>query len=233
VFQALVASGPQTELGAYRFVLSVGVHGALIAVAITLTRHPSAPTHSRRPDPAILFLAPEPVRNSLPIETQERPSQSGPVPPAWQLKIRIPDLNPVVLPATVPTVEDLLHRANINSGLAPGLRGLGVSDATSMAAELLTAAAVDDPVGIIQQPDPRYPAALAQAQVTGHVELAYVVDTVGRVEPGSLRTLMSTHPAFEAAVQESVLASRYRPARLRGRAVRQLVRQTFNFRLGE
>lgn len=234
MFQALVASGPHAALGAHRFFLSVGVHGALIAAAIALTRHTSTPALSRPPEPAALFIAPRPVPTPLPMASRERPGLSGPAPRAWQPKIEIPDLNPLALPATVPTVADLLRSADINSGPEPGLQGLDVGDATPMTPGLLTAAAVDDPVGIIEQPDPRYPAALAQAQVAGRVELAYVVDTVGLVEPGSLRTLMSTHPAFEAAARGSVLASRYRPARLRrGRVVRQLVRQTFNFRLGQ
>lgn len=228
MFQALIASDPQASLSAQRFVLSVCVHGALIAAAVALSRHPSAPVQSHPPEPALLFFPSPPVRTSLPIAGQERPSQSGLTPLAWQPTIRIPELNPMVLPATVPTVADLLHSANINPGTAPEL-----SDATPMAPELFTAAAVDDPVGIVEQPEPRYPAALAQARVTGRVELAYVIDTVGLVEPGSVRTLTSTHPAFEAAAQRSVLASRYRPARLRGRVVRQLVRQTFSFSLGE
>lgn len=58
-----------------------------------------------------------------------------------------------------------------------------------------------------------------------------MVDTLGRAEPGSVHALVSTHPWFEAAAREAVLASRYRAARLNGRPARQLVRQTLSFRL--
>ncbi|MGH7512632.1 MAG: TonB family protein [Gemmatimonadales bacterium] len=133
-----------------------------------------------------------------------------------------------MLPATVPVVADLLHGASLTTGPRPGP---GAGYATAVTPELRSADAVDDPVETIEQPDPRYPAALAQARVTGRVELSYVVDTLGVAEPGSLRTLMSTHRAFEAAARASVLASRYRPARLHGNLVRQLVRQTFTFRI--
>jgi hypothetical protein len=75
--------------------------------------------------------------------------------------------------------------------------GIGVDGAKPATAELLTAASVDDPVDVIDQPAPRYPAALEQAGIIGRVELEYVVDTTGRAEPGSLRTLLTTHPAFE------------------------------------
>lgn len=98
-----------------------------------------------------------------------------------------PDLSPPVLPTTVPTVANLLEGVN--------LPGISLDEATAATAELLTAASVDDPVGVVE-----------------------------------LRTLVTTHPAFEAAAQVTVLASRYRPARLRGRVVRQLVRQTLRFR---
>jgi TonB family protein len=89
---------------------------------------------------------------------------------------------------------------------------------------------VDVPVEAIEQPPVRYPPALAQADIAGLVELEYVVDTAGRAEPGSVRALAAAHPEFEAAARAAVLASRFRPARLHGQAVRQLVRQTFRFR---
>jgi TonB family protein len=94
-----------------------------------------------------------------------------------------------------------------------------------------TAGAVDDPVEVIEQPAPRYPPVLAQAGITGRVELEYVVDTMGRAEPGSLHALSSTRPEFEAAARTAVLGSRYRPARLHGLVVRQLVRQILSFRI--
>jgi TonB family protein len=233
MFEALIASRPPARVGAHRYVLSVGFHSLLVATAVALTRHQAAATHSRPPEPGILFVAPQPMRSSPPAGSHSRPRQTRPTAPTLPPNIEAPDLSPPLLSATVPTVADLLNDANIKSGAAPGLQAFGLSATTPTAAEPLTAAAVDDPVGIIEQPAPRYPSALAQAAITGRVELAYVVDTTGRAEPGSLRTLLSTHPAFDAAARASVLATRYRPARLRGRMVRQLVRQTLSFRLAD
>jgi TonB family protein len=65
--------------------------------------------------------------------------------------------------------------------------------------------------------------------VSGRVVVLFVVDTLGTVEPGSLRVLSSTHAAFEAAAREAVLKSRFQPARIRGRPVRQLVQQPLSF----
>jgi hypothetical protein len=63
--------------------------------------------------------------------------------------------------------------------------GIGVDGATPATAELLTAASVDDPVDVIDQPAPRYPAALEQAGIMGRVELEYVVEQ--RVTPSPAR----------------------------------------------
>jgi protein TonB len=224
MFHTLIASSPQASSSAARHLLSLSFHGVVVAGAVALTRHPSTAAHSRPPEPPLLFVAAQPIRRPLPAPSHGFPGQNAPMPPRWQPDMEAPDMSPPVLPATGPTVANLLEGANLRTRI-------GLDDATAAAAEPLTAASVDDPVGVIEQPAPRYPPALARAGIPGQVELEYVVDTTGRVEPGSLRTLVTTHPAFEAAARVTVLASRYRPARLGGRAVRQLVRQTLKFRV--
>ena len=152
----------------------------------------------------------------------------SPSPPRWLPNFGAPDLE-LELPSTsVPTVADVLR--NTSAGPASNLRALALGETGPAGRDLLTAAAVDEPVVVLEQPVPRYPAALAEAGIAGSIEVTFVVDTLGRAEPGSLRTLQSPHPAFEAAAHASVLASRFRPARLKGRVVRQLVRQTLSFR---
>jgi TonB family protein len=228
MFQVLIASGPQARPDLQRLVLSIGVHVALIGTAAGLAGHPSGTTAARPSEPELLYVAPPPARPSAPKANRATARPSGPLAPVWQLRIGLPDPDPVVRPVTVPVVADLLRGATLTTGPQPGPGAGGV---TAVTPELLSADAVDDPVGIVEQPDPRYPAVLAQARVTGRVELSYVVDTLGIAEPGSLRILMSTHGAFDAAARASVLATRYRPARLHGSLVRQLVRQSFTFRL--
>ena len=76
---------------------------------------------------------------------------------------------------------------------------------------------------------PRYPSMLQSAGVDGSVRAQFVVDTLGRVEPGSFRALESTHDLFAAAVREALGRARFSPAEAGGRKVRQLVEQTFTF----
>jgi hypothetical protein len=149
VFQVLIASGPQASPGLQRFVLSIGVHVALIGTAAALARHPSVPTPSRPSEPKLVYMAPPPVRPSGPIENRAAPRPGGPLAPVWQPKSGLPVLDPVVLPATVPDVADLLHGATLITRPEPG-PGLGETSAMT--------AGLDDAVEIIEQPDPRYPA---------------------------------------------------------------------------
>jgi TonB family protein len=180
----------------------------------------------------MLYVSPRPIRQALPTGINRTPAPS-PAPPVWRPSIVAPDLSPPALPAALPTVADLLDGTGPRSSFESAFREQGPGDSTRPAGDLLTAETVDEPVAIVRQPVPRYPAALAQAGITGRVVLQYVVDTVGRAVPGSLCTLTSTHAAFQAAAHASVLAGRYRPARLRGKVVPQLVRQTLSFRLGD
>jgi outer membrane biosynthesis protein TonB len=66
------------------------------------------------------------------------------------------------------------------------------------------------------------PDSLRQRGVRGDVVLEYVVDTLGRVEPG-IRVVSAAQPALAAPARAAVLALRYRPGRVRGRAVRVLM----------
>jgi protein TonB len=78
---------------------------------------------------------------------------------------------------------------------------------------------------------PRYPSMLQSAGLEGDVRAQFVVDTLGRVEQGSIRTLESTHDLFAAAVREALGRARFEPAEAGGHRVRQLVEQTFTFRI--
>jgi len=81
-------------------------------------------------------------------------------------------------------------------------------------------------------PVPRYPELLRQAGIEGRVVLEAIVDTLGRVERGSMTVISGGgYPAFAAAAIEALGASLFRPARMQGRGVRVRVRVPFDFSL--
>ena len=77
-----------------------------------------------------------------------------------------------------------------------------------------------------------YPPLLADAGVESDVQLQFVVDERGRVDSTTIKVLASGHDLFTRAAQESIRRWEVRPARLRGRAVRQLTTHAFCFRIG-
>ncbi len=88
---------------------------------------------------------------------------------------------------------------------------------------------LDDPAQRISGPPPRYPPVMQSAGIAGSVDLQFVVDTTGHVEPNSLKVLAKTHDAFVEPAKEAVLKGVYKPARYKGEPVRQQVQQRISF----
>jgi len=68
-----------------------------------------------------------------------------------------------------------------------------------------------------------YPDSLRSKGISGRVTLEFVVDTLGRVEPG-VRVLSTPHALLVAPAKEMLQAARFVPGRVRGRPVRVLMR---------
>ena len=79
---------------------------------------------------------------------------------------------------------------------------------------------VDEPPALLVHPELRYPEVLRQAGIEGRVLVEAVLDTLGRAEAGSLRVTESPNALFDREALTVVAASRYRPGRVDGRAVR-------------
>lgn len=114
-------------------------------------------------------------------------------------------------------------------GSTRGILGLASPDSGG---GLYRVSALDEPPERVSAPEPRYPDLLLRAGIEGAVVVEVVIDTAGHPEPASVRVLASDHRAFTAAAREAVLASRYRPGRTGGRAVRVLVRIPVRFVIG-
>jgi TonB family protein len=99
------------------------------------------------------------------------------------------------------------------------------------AARIYQEAAVDQPPTPIRFPTPRYPADLRQREVPGRVELEYVIDPDGRVEPGSIRVVTATHGAFARSAIEAVKEALYEPGIRAGVRVRVQLKHVLYFRV--
>ncbi len=80
-------------------------------------------------------------------------------------------------------------------------------------------------------PKPVYPLFLQQIGVGTAFTVRFVVDTTGHIEDHTLEFPPETHRLFIDAVRRALLRSRYWPAEIAGQRVRQMVEQTFIFRM--
>jgi TonB family protein len=85
------------------------------------------------------------------------------------------------------------------------------------------------PATLIEHPVLWFPAALRNNGLKGEVLAMFIVDTSGRVAPGSLKIVRSTDSLFTQSVRAVVAGMRFNPPQLNGKNVRQLVQQSFIF----
>jgi TonB family protein len=77
--------------------------------------------------------------------------------------------------------------------------------------------------------EPVYPDSLYAFGVGGEVVAQFVVDTTGFVIPETVTAVSSTHAAFAESVQRALRRSKFRPAVLAGRRVRQVMVLPYRF----
>ena len=80
---------------------------------------------------------------------------------------------------------------------------------------------------------PRYPDSLRAARVEGEVLVQFVVNADGTPDLSSFKVLRATHPDFVVAVKEALPGTAWSAARVKGRAVRQLIQQPYSFSLAK
>jgi TonB family protein len=90
---------------------------------------------------------------------------------------------------------------------------------------------VEKPASSIGDGHPRYPAVLKGAKVEGTVLAQFVVLEDGSADMDTFKILRSSQELFSASAREFVERTRFKPAEIGGKKVRQLVQLPFEFRL--
>lgn len=220
------ARRPRRAAGA---VMAVVLHAVVAVAALRV-----------RANPALAGAKPEEVTLRAPVAMRAAATGAGAVRGA---PASPPSLaSPTVAPTGVTAVEVGLELPPVDLGGPPGTgleRGVvagegavegGAADASGAGDAPFEFAAVERPaVGLAGNPAPEYPASLRRAGVAGQVVIQFVVDTLGRAEPGSMVVVHTTHPAFVAAVAAVLPRWRFAPAEAGGRRVRMLVQQPIAF----
>jgi periplasmic protein TonB len=232
VFNRLPESNAPRQRRAGGAVVSTVVHFVFIALAVRATglRATPAPDVMRVEPPVYIENRktddPPPPRSAGPTSSI-RPAGHvfRPVTPTIDLThMGIPDVGDVAVDLSRPGDFDPTA-AIISTGGSGGTPN--VSGGTPLPERL-----VDEPVlALPGTATPRYPSMLQSAGVEGDVRAQFVVDTLGRVEPGSVRVLDTTHDLFASAVRDALNRARFTAAKAGGRKVRQLAEQVFTFRI--
>jgi periplasmic protein TonB len=233
VFENLIESKAKKQRTVGQTVMSMGLHGLLIFAAVKATASVAENAKAKPVDTTMVFLKPPPPAPPPPPPPEVVVTQNPP-PKGFQTVVA-----PTDIPKDIPPI-DLKQKAfdpkdftgkGVEGGVASGV--VGGTGPVDVKAQVFTEAELDDPVQPISQPTPRYPPVMQSAGIAGSVQLQYIVDTTGHTEQGSLKILKSTHQAFEEPAKETILKSIFKPARFRGRAVRQLVQQSVSFKPGQ
>lgn len=234
----LMESGRKSRRSPKGMVVSVLFHFVVVSAAVVgTTRGEPVP-----PDPVddgrIHYARPLPERPTTPARPagplSSGPGRPAPLPPVLPGPVSV-DIPPVVgapvqgpaMPNVGPDMDDLLDALSSGAPFGdgqglPGTSGDHAWDAVTVEEQVVPSR---------RNPAPAYPSMERAAGITGEVVARFVVDTTGRVEQGSAEVLSETSPSFGAAVLNVLPRYRFTPARVQGRAVRQLVEQRFVFRL--
>ena len=219
----LVASAPAKGWSVPGTLVSLLGHGIIVYAAIHATIGGSGAPVENAMDTTMVFVQPE---------SPTRPPPAPDIPVVELVGGFRTVVAPVEIPADIPPI-DLKQRFDPADyrGLGPELPSGAIAAITSDAGPNATysEAAVDEKPEILVSPRLDYPALLRQAGVEGSVLVEAIIDTAGRAEPGSVRVVHSTHPAFDKPAMDVVAGSVYRPGRMRGGVVRVLVNVPVNF----
>ena len=234
VFNRLLESNRKRQRRLGGIVASTILHTLLIGLAVKATMLTAATPRTRVDVIRPIYRPPQPPEPT-PSSSNNEPSTGSRTetllaPPKDIKPIGPIDLDLAIIPppgTTGPIVDSRDFRQPSGS---PGPAG-PVSPNVNPG-DPLTESVVDIPVlAIPGTGNPRYPSTLQSAGLEGDVRAQFVVDTLGRVERGSVRVLDTTHELFASAVRDALTRARFKPAVAGGHLVRQLAEQTFTFRI--
>jgi protein TonB len=197
---------------------SLVLHAAAIGGAIFATLSAREAPASAGVDTTLVFIAP--------------PAEREPPPPQPELGISLRGFQTVTVPEMIPAV---IPPVNLQEHFDPkDFSGVGVEGGRADGIEpapdhVFETSAVDEQPLLLAAPPPPYPELLRQAGIMGRVMLQAIVDTTGRVDPTSIKVLQSPNAGFEHPSRQWILKALFRPARVRGRAVRVLVHLPLDF----
>lgn len=212
----LIESTPHRVPNGGARVISTLFHTVLIVGAIYATASGAASK--------VVATAGTQAQKILWVKPSAQP-QSAPAAPKPKAKAR-PVVAPTKVPTTTPPIDpNAQPTPEPDAGPATNLAGSGTPGA-------FNSFEVDvEVVAIAGTVRPEYPYMLRSSGTEGQVIAQFVVNEKGRADPKTFRVLSSTHKLFSDAVSRALPQMRFKPAKIGGNPVSQLVQQLFVFKL--
>jgi protein TonB len=237
MFNQLIESKPKKQKMAGGTLFSIIFHGALGIAAIVATAKAGIADDKSKAE-KIQFVemkkeAPKPKPKEPPPPPPKDVVVKAPPPKGFQvlrapveIPIKIPDID---LSKKVTDEADFSGKG-VKGGVAKGVEGgtPQVIDANQTYFEFQ----VEKPVAQIPGTGaPRYPDALRSSGVEGEVQAQFVVNEDGKAEVSTFKVLKATNDLFASAVRSALPNMRFYAAEVGGKKVKQLVQQSFQFKL--
>lgn len=234
MFNQLLESKAKKEKMAGGTVFSIVLHTVLIGAAVYATARAGVKDEKSKAE-KIQFV-------EMKKEPPPKPKEPPPPPPKEVFKAPPPKgfqvlRAPVEIPIKIPDI-DLTKKVTdeadfsgkgVKGGIAKGVEG---GTPQRVGNEPYFEFQVEKPVQQIPGTGiPRYPDALRSSGVEGEVQAQFIVNEEGRAESGSFKVLKATNDLFASAVRSAMPQMRFYAAEVGGKKVRQLVQQSFQFKL--
>ena len=214
MFDVLIESKKQSQKGrlAGTSLASIVFHTLVIGGAVYATLSAGQTDEGVLVDTAMVFIN---------QETQKQPDE----PPPPQLDVQLKGFQTIVAPTDIPTN---IPPVNLQEQFDPkDFTGIGVEGGSASGivptGDVFSVDVVQEKPERLAGPPAIYPPLLQQAGIEGLVMVQAIIDTMGRVEPNSIKITQSANPGFNESAKTVVLKSLFRPARVYGKAVRVLI----------
>lgn len=241
-------------------IFSVVFHSAILFLVVYTTAQARTPEPKESPAKKVIFTAPVPKSEPKSAEPEapktKAPAAKSPkvaAPPVTprvslpKLPASIPTVTaPINIPTNIPDIGAIAKVVgagdfegngvsssvgkNSKSGGGNSSNGIGISGGLGSGGTY-SELEVDEAVVSLGGAEPIYPEAMRTAGVEGQVVAQFIVDERGRVQTRSFKVLSATNDMFAAAVRAALPRMRFKPAKLNGQPVKQLVQQPFQFKL--
>jgi periplasmic protein TonB len=233
MFNQLIESQPRKQKMAGGTLFSIVFHSVVIVLAVIATANAGIKDDKDKAEKInFVEMKKEPPKPKTEPPPPKDVVMKAPPPKGFQvlrapvdIPIKIPEID---LSKKVTNEEDFSGKG-VKGGIAKGVvGGTAIVDPNQTYFEFQ----VEKPV--VQVPgtaSPRYPEVLRSSGVEGEVQAQFVVNEEGRAEPSSLKILKSSNDLFSSAVRNALPQMRFYAAEVGGKKVKQLVQQTFQFRL--